>query len=126
MYKVGFKYTENDVDMSLKIDDFFGKSTKMKSKPCDGMDTVLAIVTIAGFTLEFAKFVIDYIIKPCMEKNKNKKEDNQSGKENSISATRCIVYNGKTITPSLLSTKLGDKECTPANILEIICEEFQL
>ena len=112
--------------MSLKIDEFFEKSTKMKSKPCDGMDTVLAIVAIAGFTLEFAKFVIDYIIKPYMEKNKNKKKDEKSGGENSISATRCIVYNGKTITPSLLYIKLDGKECTPENILEIICEEFQL
>ena len=126
MYKVGFKYAENDIDMSLKIDEFFEKSTKMKSKPCDGMDTVLAIVTIAGFTLEFAKFVIDYIIKLSIEKNKNKKKDEQSVEEKSISTTRCIVYNGKTITPSLLSTKLDGKECTPENILEIICEEFQL
>lgn len=126
MYKVGFKYTENDVDMSLRVDEFFGKSTKMKSKPCDGMDTVLAIVTITGFTLEFAKFVIDYIIKPSIEKSKNKKKDTQSREENGISATRCIVYNGKTITPSLLSTKLDGKECTPENILSIICEELQL
>lgn len=123
MYSIAFEYLENDIELQSKIEEYFNQNTKMKSKPLDGMETILAIVTIAGFTIELAKFVIDYIIKPNMEKKKFSKHQNA---EKIISFSRCIIYNGKTITPSLISSKLNGKDCTPENVLEIICQEFQI
>lgn len=126
MYNIAFTYLENDAEMALIIDKNFEKNTKIKSKPLDGMDTVLAIIAIAGFTLEFAKFVIDYIIKPYMENHKSKKQQlSQNDSEKNVVASRCIIYNGKTITPLSITSKLGDRDCTPENVLEIICNEIE-
>jgi len=51
MYSIAFEYLENDIELQSKIEEYFNQNTKMKSKPLDGMETILAIVTIAGFTI---------------------------------------------------------------------------
>lgn len=110
---IGLGFNKNDEEMRQLIYSTIS-ADEVVSQQISGVELAVALISFAGFTLQFAQFVLENIL-PSEKENLHEREDER----NNIKMQRVIIIHGAIITQMDIIDGIGE-EWTAETVLQAL------